>query len=69
VSFVVFVFMRRHQVVRTGNAVTVLAGFPHRHVQIVLRIYKSPAEVLMGFDIDSYAIAVRAFIVARDHCA
>lgn len=64
------------QVVRTGNAVTIIAGFPYRHVQvddesrpsddvitpcrrlaqIVLRIYKSPAEVLMGFDIDSCAV-------------
>lgn len=44
------------QVVRTGNAVTIIAGFPHRHVQLVLRLYKSPAEVLLGFDIDACAV-------------
>lgn len=33
--------------------VTILNPFPFRHIQIVLRIYLSPAEVLMGFDIDA----------------
>jgi hypothetical protein len=45
------------EVVRTGNAVTILAPYPYRHVQVVLRIYKSPAEVIMGFDIDACALA------------
>lgn len=26
------------------------------HLQIILRIYSSPAEVLMGFDLDSCAV-------------
>ena len=29
----------------------------HRRVQIILRLYSSPAEVLMGFDIDSCCVA------------
>jgi len=28
----------------------------HRHIQIVLRLYSSPAEILMGFDIDSCCV-------------
>jgi len=41
------------QIIRTKHAVTILGQYPTRHVQIILRIYKSPSEVLMGFDIDS----------------
>ncbi|KAF0979228.1 hypothetical protein FDP41_001571 [Naegleria fowleri] len=38
-------------VVRTKYAVT-FYGYRIRPIQVVLRIYKSPAEVLLGFDID-----------------
>ncbi|EAU38562.1 predicted protein [Aspergillus terreus NIH2624] len=38
--------------IRTKNAVTIVSQYPTRHVQIVLRIYKSIAEVLTGFDVD-----------------
>jgi hypothetical protein len=30
-----------------------LAQYPYRSVQIVLRLYSSPAEVLAGFDVDA----------------
>jgi hypothetical protein len=40
------------EIIRTKHAVTIINQYPHRHVQIVLRLYRSPAEVLMGFDID-----------------
>lgn len=30
----------------------VAAQFPIRNIQIILRLYKSPAEILAGFDID-----------------
>lgn len=43
-------------IVRTNNSITVIRGFPHRNIQIVLRLYKSPAEVLLGFDVDSCSI-------------
>ncbi|KAL5358884.1 ankyrin repeat-containing domain protein [Aspergillus floccosus] len=38
--------------IRTKNAITIVSQYPTRHVQIVLRIYKSIAEVLTGFDVD-----------------
>jgi hypothetical protein len=28
------------------------AQYPYRSVQIVLRLYSSPAEILAGFDVD-----------------
>jgi len=43
------------KVARTKYAITFILG-KQRNVQVVLRIYKSPAEVLMGFDIDCCAI-------------
>ncbi|KAI1811479.1 ankyrin repeat protein [Poronia punctata] len=39
-------------VVRTKNAITICSQYPFRHVQIVLRVYKSVSEILSGFDID-----------------
>ncbi|KAI2624751.1 ankyrin repeat protein [Xylaria nigripes] len=39
-------------VVRTKNAITICSQYPTRHVQIVLRLYKSVSEILAGFDID-----------------
>ena len=38
--------------VRTKNAITIASQYPTRHVQIVLRIYKSISEILTGFDVD-----------------
>lgn len=38
-------------IVRTNSAVTFCCQYPRRHVQVVLRIYKSPAEVLHCFDL------------------
>eukprot|EP01094_Clydonella_sp_ATCC50884_P018403 TRINITY_DN33_c0_g1_i1.p1 TRINITY_DN33_c0_g1~~TRINITY_DN33_c0_g1_i1.p1 ORF type:complete len:1290 (-),score=370.68 TRINITY_DN33_c0_g1_i1:92-3961(-) len=43
-------------VIRTKHALTIIGDYPNRHVQIVLRLYKNPAEVLMGFDIDCCAV-------------
>jgi hypothetical protein len=43
-------------VLRTNRTLTFAAGYPHRHVQIVLRLYQSPAEVLLGFDLDSVGV-------------
>lgn len=41
------------KIIRTKYAVTIINQYPYRNIQIVLRLYKSPAEVLMGFDVDS----------------
>ncbi|KAK3695330.1 hypothetical protein B0T22DRAFT_369114 [Podospora appendiculata] len=38
--------------VRTKHAVTICSQYPTRHIQIVLRIYKSVSEIVTGFDID-----------------
>ena len=37
-----------HEVVcfRSKHAVTLVSQYPFRHIQIILRLYKSPAEVL-----------------------
>jgi hypothetical protein len=43
-------------VIRTKQAVTFHFTYPIRPVQVILRIYKSPAEVLMGFDLDCCTI-------------
>ncbi|KAI1176036.1 ankyrin repeat protein [Nemania sp. FL0916] len=39
-------------VVRTKNAITICSQYPTRHIQVVLRVYKSISEILTGFDID-----------------
>ena len=40
---------------RSAHAITLVSQYPFRHIQIVLRLYNSPAEVLMGFDVDACA--------------
>jgi hypothetical protein len=37
----------------TLNNISSSAQYPYRSVQIVLRLYSSPAEILAGFDIDA----------------
>ncbi|KAJ3213217.1 hypothetical protein HDU67_003156 [Dinochytrium kinnereticum] len=37
---------------RTPNAISIISQHPFRHIQVVLRLYQSPAEVLTGFDVD-----------------
>ena len=43
-------------VIRTHRAVTIIGEYPFRHIQIILKVYKSPAEVLLGFDVDSCCV-------------
>ncbi|KAI9723540.1 MAG: hypothetical protein M1828_004136 [Chrysothrix sp. TS-e1954] len=38
--------------VRTRNTVTIVSEYPTRHVQIVLRAYRTMSEILTGFDVD-----------------
>lgn len=38
--------------IRTKNAITIASKYPNRHIQIVLRIYRSISEILTGFDVD-----------------
>ncbi|KAF7337713.1 Ankyrin repeat protein [Mycena sanguinolenta] len=39
--------------VRTRNTVSIHSQYPYRPVQIILRQYSSPAQVVVGFDVDS----------------
>ncbi|KAH9949864.1 ankyrin [Amylocystis lapponica] len=39
--------------VRTKHTVSIHSQYPYRAVQIVLRLYTSPAEILAGFDVDA----------------
>ncbi|CAG7956753.1 unnamed protein product [Penicillium nalgiovense] len=43
--------------IRTKNTITIASQYPNRHVQIVLRIYRSVAEILTGFDVDAACAA------------
>ncbi|KAF9521703.1 hypothetical protein CPB83DRAFT_900390 [Crepidotus variabilis] len=43
--------------VRKRHVVSIHARFPFRTIQIVLRLYRSPAEILAGFDIDCACVA------------
>ena len=43
--------------IRTKNAITIASAYPTRHVQIVLRLYKSISEILTGFDVDCSCVA------------
>lgn len=42
--------------IRTKNAITIASHYPTRHIQIVLRIYRSITEMLLGFDVDCSCI-------------
>ncbi|KAJ3095563.1 Protein mono-ADP-ribosyltransferase parp4 [Phlyctochytrium planicorne] len=42
-----------HLLARNLRSLILVGEYPKRQIQIVFRLYKSPAEVLMGFDIDS----------------
>jgi hypothetical protein len=35
------------------HSLVVSAQYPYRSIQIVLRLYNSPAEILAGFDVDA----------------
>ncbi|KIM36499.1 hypothetical protein M413DRAFT_31553 [Hebeloma cylindrosporum] len=43
--------------VRRSHTISIHTTFPARPVQIVLRLYHSPAEILAGFDIDAVCCA------------
>ncbi|TKX26280.1 ankyrin repeat-containing protein 4 [Elsinoe australis] len=43
--------------IRTKNAITIASQYPTRHIQVVLRLYKSVSEILTGFDVDSSCAA------------
>ncbi|PRP85402.1 hypothetical protein PROFUN_06948 [Planoprotostelium fungivorum] len=57
---------------RSKYAVTIVSRYPFRHIQIVLRLYKSPAEILMGFDVDVCSVGFdgkKVWMTPRAHRA
>ncbi|KAJ7058898.1 ankyrin repeat protein [Mycena amicta] len=42
---------------RTKNTVSIHSQYPYRPIQIVLRLYRTPAEILAGLDVDATCIA------------
>ena len=57
---------------RSAYAISIVSQFPYRHIQIILRLYSSPAEILMGFDVDSCAIGYdgkQVYMMPRCHQA
>ncbi|KAI1636450.1 hypothetical protein F4809DRAFT_650578 [Biscogniauxia mediterranea] len=50
---------RRHGLsLRSENAITLISPkYPFRHVQIILRLYRSISEILTGFDVDCACVA------------
>ncbi|KAH8806113.1 ankyrin repeat protein [Xylogone sp. PMI_703] len=43
---------------RSENAITFISPkWPYRHVQVILRLYKSISEILTGFDVDCACVA------------
>lgn len=43
-------------VIRNSRTVSFLSNYPHRRFQIILKIVKNPAEVLLNFDLDICAV-------------
>ncbi|KAJ3094021.1 hypothetical protein HDU97_008677 [Phlyctochytrium planicorne] len=39
--------------IRNLRSLILVGQYPRRHIQIIFRLYKSPTEILIGFDIDS----------------
>ncbi|KAI9199230.1 uncharacterized protein BJ171DRAFT_445672 [Polychytrium aggregatum] len=59
-------------VFRSPHAVTLVSQYPYRHIQIVLRLYRSPAEILMGFDVDCCGVGFdgqNVYATRRAHLA
>ncbi|KAK8798793.1 hypothetical protein WA158_007877 [Blastocystis sp. Blastoise] len=57
---------------RSAYAISIVSQYPYRHIQIILRLYSSPAEILMGFDVDSCAVGYdgkEVYMVPRCHQA
>ncbi|TFK59821.1 ankyrin, partial [Pluteus cervinus] len=43
--------------VRTKHTVSIHCQYPYRSIQVVLRLYSSPSEILTGFDVDAPCFA------------
>ncbi|EPS35743.1 hypothetical protein H072_10808, partial [Dactylellina haptotyla CBS 200.50] len=45
-----------YTMIKNGRTITLLGTYPHRRVQIIMKKIKSPAGVLLNFDLDQVAI-------------
>lgn len=57
---------------RSAYAISIVSQFPYRHIQIILRLYSSPAEILMGFDVDACSVGFdgkQVYMTPRCHQA
>ena len=60
--------LRPPLIIINGHAITFYREFPERAIQIVTRLYKSPSEILMGFDIGSCCVGyngAQVFVAPR----
>ncbi|KIM43804.1 hypothetical protein M413DRAFT_26099 [Hebeloma cylindrosporum] len=55
--------------VRKTNTISIHTAFPAHPIQIILRLYHSPAEVLAGFDVDSACCAYDGTRVWMNPCS
>ncbi|CAG8719017.1 4950_t:CDS:2, partial [Ambispora leptoticha] len=58
--------------VRAKSCVSIISQYPYRHIQIVLRLYQSPSEILTGFDVDCCSVGFdgeNAWALPRAHQA
>lgn len=60
-------FLRQIYAVRSLRTVTLVSEFPFRKIQIVLRLYKTLAEVLHGFDVDACSVGFDGHTVRGEH--
>ncbi|MCJ1390913.1 hypothetical protein MMC18_003774 [Xylographa bjoerkii] len=55
-------------VVKNAKTITFISDYPKRRIQVVLKLFKSPTQVLLGFDLDACAIGFdgrRALMLPR----
>ena len=45
-----------HRVIKNAKTITFLPPYPHRRIQIVLKLLPSPTHVLLNFDLDACAL-------------
>ena len=47
---------QNHLVVKNAKTITLLPTYPHRRIQIVLKLLSSPTDILLNFDLDACAV-------------
>lgn len=47
---------RNIKILKTSKAITIILPWPFKSIQIILRWFKSPAEIILGFDVDSCCV-------------